>query len=81
MTVNVAANAGASVTNGVTVAGGGDSNTSNDSFQLVSSVTATAPPVQGVPVTTTPVLILTGMALIGMVVWLRRRAAYPGQSE
>jgi uncharacterized repeat protein (TIGR01451 family) len=33
---------------------------------------------EAIPATTTPVLILAGMALIGMVVWLRRRAAYPG---
>jgi hypothetical protein len=36
------------------------------------------PPAQTVPATTTPVLILVSMMLIGMVVWLRRRAAYPG---
>jgi uncharacterized repeat protein (TIGR01451 family) len=178
ITVNVAAHAAASVTNRVTVAGGGESNTSNNSFQLVSavnpasftievtgggsqstvistafgqvleatvndsngnpvsgvtvtftaptsgasailssptavtdsngharvtatangtagtySVTATAvgatgsaifgltnttatPPVQTVPATTTPILILSGMGLIAMVVWLRRRAVY-----
>src|SRR5262249_39665888 len=40
ITVNVAANVGPSVTNGVTVAGGGESNTSNNSFQLVSNINA-----------------------------------------
>jgi uncharacterized repeat protein (TIGR01451 family) len=78
VTVNVGASAGSSVTNTVTIAGGGQSNTSNSSFQLVTNVTTTGPPVQTVPATTTPVLILAGMALIGIVVWLWRRAAYPG---
>jgi uncharacterized repeat protein (TIGR01451 family) len=76
LTVNVAANAPTSVTNNVTVAGGGGTNT-NTSFQLVSNV-GTSPPAQSVPATSTPVLILAGMLLIGMVVWLRRRASYPG---
>jgi uncharacterized repeat protein (TIGR01451 family) len=74
ITVNVAANAPVSVTNNVTVAGGGSA---NNSSQLVTTVVASVS-AQGVPATTTPVLILAGMALIGMVVWLRRRAAYPG---
>ena len=79
ITVNVAANPGPSVANSVTVAGGGDVNPSNNSFQLVSNVNATPPPsTEGVPATTTPVLILAGMLLIGMVVWLRRRATYAG---
>jgi uncharacterized repeat protein (TIGR01451 family) len=80
ITVKIAANAPPSVANNVTVAGGGESNTSNSSFQLVSNVNA-PPSAQAVPAMTTPVLILTGMVLIGLVVWLRRRAAYPGQLE
>ena len=40
ITANVAANPGPTVTNNVTVAGGGETNTSNNSFQLVSSVVA-----------------------------------------
>ena len=38
--MNVAAHGETSVTNGVSVAGGGDVNTSNNSFQLVSNVVA-----------------------------------------
>jgi uncharacterized repeat protein (TIGR01451 family) len=79
LTVNVSANAPTSVTNNVAVAGGGGTNT-NNSFQLVSNV-GTSTPTQGVPATSTPVLILAGMVLIGMVVWLRRRAAYTGYPE
>jgi uncharacterized repeat protein (TIGR01451 family) len=76
--VNVGANAPTSVTNNVTVAGGGGTNTSN-SFQLVSNVSSAGPPpVQEVPATTTPMLILSGMVLIGLVAWLRRRATYRG---
>lgn len=76
LSVKVSANAQTSVTNNVTVAGGGGNNT-NNSFQLVSNV-STSSPAQGVPATNTPVLILAGAMLIGMVVWLRRRAAFPG---
>jgi uncharacterized repeat protein (TIGR01451 family) len=78
ITVKIAMNAPASVANNVTVAGGGESNTSNSSFQLVSNVNGPSA-AQSVPAMTTPMLILTGMVLIGLVVWLRRRAAYPGQ--
>jgi uncharacterized repeat protein (TIGR01451 family) len=78
ITVNVVATAPASVTNNVTVAGGGGTNT-NNSFQLVSTVNPPGPPsVQGVPATSTAVLILAGLVLIGLVVLLRRRAAYRG---
>jgi uncharacterized repeat protein (TIGR01451 family) len=76
--VKVGATAPTTVTNNVTVAGGGGTNT-NNSFQLVSNVSsAPLPSVQGVPATTTPMLILTGIALIGLVAWLRRRATYRG---
>jgi uncharacterized repeat protein (TIGR01451 family) len=76
ITVKVAATAPKTVTNNVAVAGGGGTNTKN-SFRLVSNVNAAGPPpVQQVPATTTPVLILAGLVLIGLVAWLRRRAAY-----
>jgi uncharacterized repeat protein (TIGR01451 family) len=78
ITVSVMANGESSVTNTGTVAGGGDANPSNNSFRLVTPVSSAPPPPAQVPATTTPMLILTGMALIGLVVWLRRRATYRG---
>src|SRR5262249_24611003 len=57
ITVNVAANVGPSVTNGVTVAGGGESNTSNNSFQLVSTVNS---PDLSVSKTATPATFIQG---------------------
>jgi adhesin/invasin len=48
--------------------------TGTATFALTNTTTSPPSP-QGVPATTMPVLILTSMALIGMVVWLRRRAA------
>jgi outer membrane autotransporter protein len=49
----------------------------DNNWYLVSTMSA-EPPAQTVPATTTPLLILVSMMLIGMVVWLRRRSAYPG---
>jgi hypothetical protein len=49
--------------------------TGTATFALTNTTSTSA---EAVPATTMPVLILAGMALIGMVVWLRRRAAYPG---
>ena len=77
--VSVMANGESSVTNTGTVAGGGDVDTSNNSFRFVTPVSSgPPPPVQEVPATTTPMLILSGMVLIGLVAWLRRRATYRG---
>ena len=59
ITVNVAAPAGTSVTNVVTVAGGGESNTSNNSFVLVSPVEA---PDLSVTKTSTPAIFTKGQA-------------------
>jgi uncharacterized repeat protein (TIGR01451 family) len=79
LTVNVGANPGPSVTNTVSIAGGGDVEVSNTPFHLVTAVRGGPPPsVQGVPAITTPVLALAGIVLIGIVVWLRRRTAYLG---
>ncbi len=51
LTVNVAANAAAQVTNSVNVAGGGESNTGNDSFNDLTNITAVVVPVPDMTIT------------------------------
>jgi uncharacterized repeat protein (TIGR01451 family) len=78
LTANVAASAPAFVLNSAIVSGGGDVNSSKSPFQLETPVSGggSLPPVQGVPAVTTRVLVAAGIMLIGIVVWLRRRAMY-----
>src|SRR5438477_126696 len=56
LTVDVAGNAAASVTNSVTVSGGGDSNVANNSASDPTAVTARPPPVLGVLVFALPLV-------------------------
>jgi uncharacterized repeat protein (TIGR01451 family) len=73
ITVNVASNAPTPVTNNLTVAGGGESNTSNDTFNLDSSVLPGTVP--GVPVPPSIWLALIALALVGLYFGARRRLA------
>lgn len=72
ITASVGQNAAATVTNNLTVSGGNDGNTTNNSFSLDSNVTSTPPPV---PVPPSVWLSMIGLMVIGAYYGFRQRLA------